>query len=516
MKKIYLTLALILCCAFGIYAQKVIPLYNGAAPGSENWNWDEARQDSNIFHTPIVYNVSRPTLTVYLPDSTAPKTNTAVVIAPGGGFHLLSINSEGVDVARWLNKKGITCFVLKYRLVHSKTGNPIQEMMDMISKRKENDEETRTAILMAIADGREAISYVRKHATEYNIDPSKIGIMGFSAGGTVAAGAAFNYTADNKPDFVAPVYAFFPDSLQSTVANDAPPMFITVASDDQLGLTTHSISLYSKWLASKHSAELHAYAKGGHGFGMRGQNIPTDNWIEKFGDWLSAVNITKSAVAANAQQVEQMQKILKDWPNIKRYDEANQKLKSIPPVKDRVVFMGNSITDGWIRADADFFAKNPYIDRGISGQTTPQMLVRFREDVIDLKPAAVVILAGINDIAQNTGYIRPEDTFGNIVSMIELAKANNIKPVICSILPAYDFPWRPGLQPAEKVVAINKMLKEYAVKNNIVYVDYFSAMADVRKGLPEKLSKDGVHPTLEGYKIMEALVQKGIIKTLKK
>ena len=167
--------------------------------------------------------------------------------------------------------------------------------------------------------------------------------------------------------------------------------------------------------------------KGGHGFGMRGQNIPTDNWIEKFGDWLSAVNITKSAVAANAQQVEQMQKILKDWPNIKRYDEANQKLKSIPPVKDRVVFMGNSITDGWIRADADFFAKNPYIDRGISGQTTPQMLVRFREDVIDLKPAAVVILAGINDIAQNTGYIT-EDTFGNIVSMIEP------KPIISNLL----------------------------------------------------------------------------------
>ena len=153
MKKIYLTLALILCCAFGIHAQKVIPLYNGAAPGSENWNWDEARQDSNIFHTPIVYNVSRPTLTVYLPDSTAPKTNTAVVIAPGGGFHLLSINSEGVDVARWLNKKGIACFVLKYRLLHSKTNDPIQEMMDMISKGDENDEETRTAILMAIADG---------------------------------------------------------------------------------------------------------------------------------------------------------------------------------------------------------------------------------------------------------------------------------------------------------------------------------------------------------------------------
>lgn len=499
-----------------IHAQKVIPLYNGAAPGSENWNWEEARQDSNLFKTPIVYNVSHPTLTVYLPDSTAPKTNTAVIIAPGGGFHLLSINSEGVDVAKWLNKKGITCFVLKYRLVHSKTGNPIQEMMDMISKKGEGDPETKTAIAMAIADGREAISYVRKHASAYNIDANKIGIMGFSAGGTVAAASAFNYTADNKPDFVAPVYAFFPDNLQTTVSADAPPMFLTAASDDQLGLAPHSISLYNKWLAAKHPAELHMYVKGGHGFGMRKQNIPTDNWIERFGDWLSAMDITKSAAALNAQQAEQMQGMLKDWPNIKRYDEANQQLKSKPAVKDRVVFMGNSITDGWINHDPDFFSKNPYVDRGISGQTTPQMLARFREDVIALQPAAVVILAGINDIAQNTGYIRPEDTYGNIVSMAELAKANNIKVVICSILPAYDFPWRPGLQPAEKVVAINKMLKDYADKNHIVYVDYYSAMADERKGLPPNLSKDGVHPTLEGYKIMESLVQKGIKEALNK
>lgn len=515
MKKCFFGLILF-TLSLNIHAQKVIPLYNGAAPGSENWNWDEARQDSNLFKTPIVYNVSHPTLTVYLPDSTAPKTNTAVIIAPGGGFHLLSINSEGVDVAKWLNKKGITCFVLKYRLVHSKNDNPIQEMMDMISKGSENDEETKTAILMAIADGREAISYVRKHAQEYDIDANKIGIMGFSAGGTVTAASAFNYTADNKPDFVAPIYAFFPDSLQTTVSADAPPMFLTAASDDQLGLAPHSISLYNKWLAAKHPAELHMYVKGGHGFGMRKQNIPTDNWIERFGDWLSAMDITKSAVALNAQQAEQMQGMLKDWPNIKRYDEANQQLKSKPAVKDRVVFMGNSITDGWINHDPDFFSKNPYVDRGISGQTTPQMLVRFREDVIALQPAAVVILAGINDIAQNTGYIRPEDTYGNIVSMAELAKANNIKVVICSILPAYDFPWRPGLQPAEKVVAINKMLKDYADKNHIVYVDYYSVMADERKGLPSNLSKDGVHPTLEGYKIMESLVQKGIKEALNK
>jgi len=180
------------------------------------------------------------------------------------------------------------------------------------------------------------------------------------------------------------------------------------------------------------------------------------------------------------------------------------------------VFMGNSITDGWIRADSSFFAGKNYIDRGISGQTTPQMLVRFRPDVIDLKPAVVVILAGINDIAGNTGPMTLEETFGNIVSMTQLAKANNIRAVISSVLPAYDFPWRQGMQPAEKVIKLNAMLKDYAAKNNLVYLDYFSAMKDERNGLPPHLSKDGVHPTLAGYKIMEPLAEKAIAEALKR
>jgi lysophospholipase L1-like esterase len=141
--------------------------------------------------------------------------------------------------------------------------------------------------------------------------------------------------------------------------------------------------------------------------------------------------------------------------------------------------------------------------------------VRFREDVIDLKPAVVIILAGINDIAQNTGPIKLEDTYGNIISMAELAKANNIKVVITSTLPAYSIPWRNNMPSAEKVIRLNEMLKAYATKNNVVYVDYFAAMADERKGLPQSLSKDGVHPTLEGYKVMEPLVQKGIADAMK-
>ena len=205
-----------------------------------------------------------------------------------------------------------------------------------------------------------------------------------------------------------------------------------------------------------------------------------------------------------------------DWPNIHRYEKVNSNV--LPPAKGekRVVWMGDSITDAWINSDSLFFAGKPYLDRGISGQTTGQMLVRFREDVINLQPSVVVILAGINDVAENNGPSKPEDTFGNIVSMAELAKANHIKVVLSSILPAFSFPWRPAIDPVPKVKALNEMIKDYADKNNIVYLDYFTAMADSRSGLPANLSKDGVHPNLDGYKIMEPLAEQAIAAASKK
>jgi lysophospholipase L1-like esterase len=193
----------------------------------------------------------------------------------------------------------------------------------------------------------------------------------------------------------------------------------------------------------------------------------------------------------------------------------NKKLSLPKAGENRVVFMGNSITEGWKRADSSFFHNKPYVCRGISGQTTPQMLVRFKPDVIDLKPKVVVILAGINDIAQNTGPMTLEETMGNLASMAALAKANGIKVVLSSVLPAYDFPWRPGLAPAEKVIALNKMIKEYAEKNGHVYLDYFSAMVDERNGMKKAYSYDEVHPTLEGYKVMAPLAEKAIQKALK-
>ena len=281
--------------------QKVVPLYDGTAPGSENWNWTEAENDNNGWNTKIVYNVSKPTLTIFQPESS--KANgTAVIIAPGGGFHALSINSEGLDVAKWLAEKGITCFVLKYRLVHSLTNDPVTELSAKMGK-KEFDEDVSKVLPLCIADGRNAIAWVRKHAAEYNVAPNRIGIMGFSAGGTVTSSALFNYTKDNRPDFAAPVYPFFPPAMIGTIANDAPPIFIVTATDDGLQLAPHSVELYSKWLSSKRDAELHMYAKGNHGFGMRKQNLPTDNWIERFYEWLGVQGLLTKKVVDHALDV---------------------------------------------------------------------------------------------------------------------------------------------------------------------------------------------------------------------
>lgn len=191
-----------------------------------------------------------------------------------------------------------------------------------------------------------------------------------------------------------------------------------------------------------------------------------------------------------------------DWANFERYAEQNKTVKT----PSGVVFIGNSITEGWWYADSLFFKNNEYVARGISGQVTSQMLVRFRKDVIDLKPKTVVILAGANDIAENNGYISLENIKGNIVSMIELAKLHKIDVILCSVLPAYDFSWHKGLEPAGKIIELNKMLKAYADRNKVTYVDYHSNMADERNGLPAKYSEDGIHPNPEGYKVMKKIL----------
>ena len=205
-----------------------------------------------------------------------------------------------------------------------------------------------------------------------------------------------------------------------------------------------------------------------------------------------------------------------DWARLGRYAKANKELPAPAKKEKRVVFMVNSITEGWVKIRPDFFKENGYVGRGISGQTSYQFVVRFRPDVINLNPKLVVINAGTNDVAENTGPFDLQTTFGNIVSMVELAKANKIKVILTSVLPAAKFSWNKGITDApDKIEALNALIKEYAKKHKIPYVDYYTPMVTgPERALNPAYSKDGVHPTAEGYEVMEALIKPVIDKAL--
>jgi lysophospholipase L1-like esterase len=219
--------------------------------------------------------------------------------------------------------------------------------------------------------------------------------------------------------------------------------------------------------------------------------------------------------AAERRRMEE-ERLRTDWANLARYREENARLGLPKPGERRVVFMGNSITEGWARYFGTMFPGKPYVGRGIGGQTTPQMLVRFRQDVMALRPAVVVILAGTNDIAGNTGPSTLEMIEDNLASMAELAKANGIRVVLSSVLPVYDYPWRPGLEPAPKIRALNAWMTQYAAAHGAVYLDYHAAMADERGGLRGELGDDGVHPNEAGYRVMAPLVERAIAEALRR
>jgi len=228
------------------------------------------------------------------------------------------------------------------------------------------------------------------------------------------------------------------------------------------------------------------------------------------------VKVTPAAPHTGEYWTNHDKQLLVDFGDLQRFKEADLKLGPPAPGEDRVVFMGDSITQGWkIEGPDGSFPGKPYINRGISGQTSPQMLVRFRQDVVDLKPKVVVILAGTNDIAGNTGPMTLEETENNLASMADLATANGIRVVLCSVLPSVDFPWNPGQDPAPKIVKLNAWIESYAAQKGYVYVDYYAAMKDAQGGLPPTLSRDGVHPLPAGYAIMAPLAEAGIEKALK-
>jgi acetyl esterase/lipase len=277
-------------CVLGLisassFAQEVIPLYPGLAPGSTETTYPEKAYFSKTWNTDVVTNVTKPSLTVYKP-VTGTSNGSAVVVCPGGGFMALSITSEGSAVAQWLAARGMTAFVLKYRLAHSGE-DATQEFGPLFKDRAKFDSMIGDTIRLSIADGLAAITYVRKHASEWGVQPDQVGIVGFSAGGTVTAGVALQYTPESRPAFAAPIYSAVGKLKNVPVPADAPPMFLAAATDDNLGLAPDSISLYEQWTAAHKSAELHMFSKGGHGFGMRKQGLPSDRWIERFGDWLT-------------------------------------------------------------------------------------------------------------------------------------------------------------------------------------------------------------------------------------
>ncbi|HEY0744213.1 MAG TPA: alpha/beta hydrolase [Chryseosolibacter sp.] len=267
-----------------------IPLYDGKAPGSENWNWSERRSSKNSMNVMTVYNVSQPTLTVFKPE--AQKANgSAVVVCPGGGFHFLAIDHEGTNAANELVKSGFTVFVLKYRTLRIQGDNPFDDMINAQDP-EAWDAEAVPVIPLAVADGRKAIEYLRKHASKYGVKEDRIGIMGFSAGGLVAASTAFEFTPENKPDFVIPVYADFAPGRVGKVLYDAPPLYLVCTQDDEFGFAAHAINLYTHWYSAKRPAELHLFSKGGHGFGIGMKGTTTHEWMKPLIGWLNNLHQT--------------------------------------------------------------------------------------------------------------------------------------------------------------------------------------------------------------------------------
>ncbi|MDC6352548.1 alpha/beta hydrolase [Zeaxanthinibacter sp. PT1] len=286
MKK--LTLFLMSCLPLFIAAQEVIDLPFEKA-SAISWSGSEKEYFSQIWDNQVTTNVSIPRMEVFRPEN---PNGTAVIIAPGGGLYALSIESEGRMVAEWLNERGITAFVLKYRLVPTGEDGVKEITVASQSNPAEIMENVSAVIPFSVKDGLNAISFARKYATTYSINPDKIGFMGFSAGGAVLMGVAYSYDESNRPDFLVPVYPWTTAMPVQDPPESAPPMLVICASDDPLLLAPGSVELYSSWLNNSLPAGLHMYSKGGHGFGMKSQGLPSDDWISRVYDWMLAEELT--------------------------------------------------------------------------------------------------------------------------------------------------------------------------------------------------------------------------------
>jgi acetyl esterase/lipase len=248
-------------------------LWRDVGPELERPRWENSR---------LVRNVSQPSLTVFQAEPSI-AVGTGVVVCPGGAFHFLMVDKEGTEVARWLTARGVTAFVLKYRLVP--TPDDDAAFVEIASNPGQYRAQMDPLIPRAIADGLQALRTVRQQARTWGIAPDRVGILGFSAGGVVAAGAATEYDAESRPSFAAPIYGAW---NEHPVPADVPPLFLAAAGNDELVDVQNSLSMYSAWKAVGRPAELHVYAQGGHGFGLIQQGLPSDTWIDRFWEWLNA------------------------------------------------------------------------------------------------------------------------------------------------------------------------------------------------------------------------------------
>jgi acetyl esterase/lipase len=293
MKRTLLVLLLISILFPFIYSQKIIPLYDGNVPGSEEWTQQEREMKFPGFNILLVQNVTRPTLRVYQP-VTANAARTAIIVAPGGGFETIVEGLEGTPVVEWLNSKGITVFLLRYRLFKTnddfinKPGRVSGLEQDLVKRFDLFRNELRPLVL---ADAQQAVKYVREHASEYGIDPAHIGFMGFSAGGCITSIIGREFDAGSRPDFIVPVYAATFEKI--TAPTNAPPMLLVLAADDKTVSPENSIDLFRAWKEAGCIVEMHIYSKGGHGFGVRKQNLPVDKWTDRCEEWMKSLGYLK-------------------------------------------------------------------------------------------------------------------------------------------------------------------------------------------------------------------------------
>jgi len=406
------------------------------------------------------------TLSIYQPDPLVRPTGTSVILC--GSDRTDALEKALLDD---LSKTGCVGFVLKHER------SPLSP-----------------------ADVTKAFEHIQANADEYKIRKEKLGLLVLDSSGQLGAAA--------EPfAFIGLIDPVTLPKLKATTV----PVLIEAGTDKD----TDALRFYTKGTKDGMQIDLRLHQQA------MSESAKSTQWIDWLGSlgYLKPLSEEKTEALRNKEAWENLAKFYderarKDWAWLGRYEQDNAKLGAPGAGEKRVIFMGDSITDGWIDTDREFFETNKYIDRGIGGQTTPQMLVRFREDVVNLQPKVVIILAGINDIAENTGPSKIENVAGNIFSMCELAQAHGCKPILCSVLPASGFPWHPGIDPVQPISKLNAMLKAYASANNLAYVDYYSAVVAEHKGMKKELANDGVHPNLAGYKIMEPLAKAAIDKAL--